>query len=291
MAIDTPELRLSGPDPFRHRRRRGDDWLHRSDPWFGALASRRCLPTLRIPRRDDVREMLGACRPRDPLISTFAERALAPAARTAPGVEGVVVVGARRVMCHSPTLGQPSVLSLILEQIGRIHHMRPLRRLLGWRGKPFGWPRLRPVSREPSRLFQRLLGREVLMVPSKPSRKEGGSSGGDQPGHGPSGARSTRHVRCEGIATVTRLRASRSVARGAGGAGVVAAAMMVGALFPPFVSQGCPGCPAVDAAQVLFTETALRESPDRGRSSGWPASSPPQPPSSSPALRCASWRW
>jgi hypothetical protein len=38
--------------------------------------------------------------------------------------------------------------------------------------------------------------------------------------------------------------------------------MMVGALFPPFVSQGCPGCPAVDAAQVLFTETALRESPD-----------------------------
>ena len=61
---------------------------------------------------------------------------------------------------------------------------------------------------------------------------------------------------------MTELRTNPSVARGAGGVGVLAAALVLAALFPPFVSQGCPGCSAASAAQVLYSETALRASPD-----------------------------
>jgi hypothetical protein len=59
---------------------------------------------------------------------------------------------------------------------------------------------------------------------------------------------------------MTRLRANRWLASGAGGASLLAAAMVTAALFLPFVSQGCAGCSAFYGAGL--PAAALRVSPD-----------------------------
>ncbi len=59
---------------------------------------------------------------------------------------------------------------------------------------------------------------------------------------------------------VTRQWANHWVARAAGVASLLAAATVMSALLPPFVSQACPGCSASYAAGL--PGTALRASPD-----------------------------
>lgn len=59
---------------------------------------------------------------------------------------------------------------------------------------------------------------------------------------------------------MNRLRARRCLASGAGGASLLAAAMVTAALFLPFVSQGCAGCSAFYGAGL--PAAALRVSPD-----------------------------